>query len=79
MTHHVQSSMKVILSRAKLWRINRVWAEAEMTDTLTGQVRSGQVRSGQVRSSWLVVGFESLFNHPGSTEDESQVRSGQAC
>ena len=62
MTHHVQSSMKVILSRAKLWRINRVWAEAEMTDTLTGQVRSGQVRS-----SWLVVGFESLFNHPGST------------
>ena len=67
MTHHVQSSMKVILSRAKLWRINRVWAEAEMTDTLTGQVRSGQVRS-----SWLVVGFDSLFNHPGSTEDEGQ-------
>ena len=74
MTHHVQSSMKVILSRAKLWRINRVWAEAEMTDTLTGQVRSGQVRS-----SWLVVGFDSLFSHPGSTEDEGQVRSGQAC
>ena len=76
MTRHVQSSMKVILSRAKLWRINRVWAEAEMTDTLTGQVRSGQVRS-----SWLVVGFESLFKPPGVNlgRRSGQVRSGQAC